>query len=143
MTSAPAMVRIRVVICHLFNMCLRCFLSSGICINGSRHGGDGFPSSSVLITWRDEVAPHSPTFTSLMPLQMTIGAVTIRLSFKFPDPAPAPDATADKKAERHKEGRQQFVEDFVSGVSAFPRTVPFVAFSPSCPFCQTFVHKND
>ncbi len=60
--------------------------------------------------------PHAHNSPSLTPLQMTIGAVTIRLSFKFPDPAPVSDAAAEKKAERHKEGRQQFVDDFVSGV---------------------------
>jgi hypothetical protein len=53
-------------------------------------------------------------------LQMTIGSVTIRFSHKFPDPTPASDAAADKKVERHKEGRQQFVDDFVSGVCAPP-----------------------
>jgi hypothetical protein len=102
--------------------------ASGICVNGNRHGGDGFPSSSVPITWRDEVpsrralpapsASHPTTSAHIMLLQMTIGSVTIRFSHKFPDPTPAADAAADKKVERHKEGRQQFVDDFVSGVYA-------------------------
>ncbi len=46
---------------------------------------------------------------------MTIGSVTIRFSHKFPEPA-APADAADKKTGKQKEGRQQFVEDFVSGV---------------------------
>ena len=49
---------------------------------------------------------------------MTMGSDTIRFSHKFPDPAPASDAAADQKLERRKEGRQQFVDNFVSGMCA-------------------------
>jgi hypothetical protein len=56
---------------------------------------------------------------------MTMGSVTIRFSHKFPDPAPASDADADQKVERRKEGRQQFVDDFVSGVCAASLSLNF------------------
>jgi hypothetical protein len=52
---------------------------------------------------------------------MTMGAVTIRISHKFPEPTQP--AAVEKKAEKQKEGRRQFVDDFVSGVCA-PSLLP-------------------